>query len=172
MQSVWWTGPNWLEFDRFDVFAKVPNNTPPETLKLMLQALLADRFKLVVHNDTRPLSGFVLTIGKSKPKLKEADASGKTGCQTQSLTAVPNPGGPISIPMTSISCHSTTMASFASTLNGLSGGYLTNTVEDSTGLKGSWDFELKWTPKPLTPLAGPDAVTIFDAIDKQLGLKL
>jgi len=53
-------GPHWVEFDRFDVIAPAPSNMPPETLKLMLQALLADRFKLVVHNDTQPISGFVL----------------------------------------------------------------------------------------------------------------
>src|SRR5580700_8510362 len=41
-------GPSWVELDRFDVLAKAPANTPPETAKLMLQTLLADRFKLVV----------------------------------------------------------------------------------------------------------------------------
>src|SRR5881628_2135725 len=76
-------GPHWVEFDRFDVIAPAPSNTPPETLKLMLQALLADRFKLVVHNDTQPIAGFVLTIGKGKPKLKEAEPSGNPGCQLQ-----------------------------------------------------------------------------------------
>src|SRR5437764_7834940 len=66
-------GPSWLEFNRFDVIAKVPNGTAPaETLKLMLQSLLAERFKLVVHKDTRPVDGFVLSLGKGKPKLKEA----------------------------------------------------------------------------------------------------
>src|ERR1700722_5276042 len=45
-------GPAWLEFDRFDIIAKAPPPTSPETIKLMLQALLADRFKLVVRKDT------------------------------------------------------------------------------------------------------------------------
>src|SRR2546428_12856721 len=86
-------GPNWLEFDRFDVTALVPPNTPQPKLKLMLQSLLADRFKLVVHNDTKPVLGFVLSMGKGKPKLKEADASGKTGCQPQPLPPpAPTPG--------------------------------------------------------------------------------
>src|SRR5437867_935862 len=56
-------GPNWLEYDRFDVIAKAPSDTAPETLKLMLQALLADRFNLVVHKDTKPIAGFVLAMG-------------------------------------------------------------------------------------------------------------
>src|SRR5438105_14779333 len=84
-------GPNWVEFDRVDVIARAPSNTPPETLKLMLQALLADRFKLVVHNDTQPIAGFVLTLGKAKPKLKEAEPSDKTGCQMQPPTRVAPP---------------------------------------------------------------------------------
>src|SRR5271156_1677099 len=74
-------GPAWLEYDRFDVVAKAPPATSPETIKLMLQALLADRFKLVIHKDTRPIQGFVLSVGKGKPKLKEADGSGERGCQ-------------------------------------------------------------------------------------------
>src|ERR1039458_7551787 len=48
-------GPDWLEMDRFDVFAKLPPGSNAETRKLMLQALLAERFKLVVHNDTKPM---------------------------------------------------------------------------------------------------------------------
>jgi uncharacterized protein (TIGR03435 family) len=45
-------------------------------------------------------------------------------------------------------------------------------VVDATGLKGSWDFDIKWTPQPLLQKAGPDGISIFDAVDKQLGLKL
>jgi len=70
-------GPAWLETDRFDIIAKAPPSTPPDTVKLMLQALLADRFKLVVHKDTKPLPGYALTVGKGKPKIKEADGSGR-----------------------------------------------------------------------------------------------
>ena len=57
-------GPSWLESDRFDVIAKAPPSATPETAKLMLQALLAERFKLVVHTDSHALPGFVLTVGK------------------------------------------------------------------------------------------------------------
>src|SRR5262245_28122673 len=48
-------GPNWLERDRFDVIAKAPPATSPDTVKVMLQALLADRFKLAIHKDTKPI---------------------------------------------------------------------------------------------------------------------
>ena len=126
-------GPSWLETDRFDVVAKVPPETSPETIKLMLQALLADRFKLVLHNDTKPMPAFVLTLGKGKPKLKEADGSGNTGCQPQQQKSEP---GAISYAM--ISCHNLTMELFARNLRFMAGVYMTNPVVDSTGLKGSW----------------------------------
>src|SRR5262245_31794721 len=55
-------GPPWLEFDRFDITALVRPNTPPETLRPMLQSLLADRFKLVTHRDSRPVAALVLSL--------------------------------------------------------------------------------------------------------------
>src|SRR5438034_28994 len=61
-------GPSWLEFDRFDVTGLVCADTPQATLKQMLQSLLADRFKLAVHTDTKPMPGFVLSLGQGKPK--------------------------------------------------------------------------------------------------------
>ena len=64
-------GPAWLESDRFDVFAQAPPNTS-DAIPGMLQALLADRFGLVLHKDTKPLPAFVLSVGKGKPNLKEA----------------------------------------------------------------------------------------------------
>jgi hypothetical protein len=56
---------------------------PPKTLRLMLQALLADRFRLVIHKDTKPMPVFVLTRGKGESKLKETDGSGASGCWVQ-----------------------------------------------------------------------------------------
>jgi len=166
-------GPNWLELDRFDVTARVSPNTPQATLKLMLQSLLADRFKLVVHNDTKPMPRLVLSVGKGKPKLKEADASGRTGCQSQlARTQAPAPGD-VNVIMMNVSCRNITMEAFTAELKGIGGGgYVTNVVVDSTGLKGSWDFDIKLTEKGLLQRAGSGGITVFDAIDKQLGLKL
>jgi uncharacterized protein (TIGR03435 family) len=160
-------GPNWLELDRFDLIADAPPGTPPETVKLMLQSLLADRFKLVIHKDTKPLPAFALTLGKGKPKLKEAEGSGKNGCQFQ-----PQKFEPGTVPSAWFSCHNTTMEAFAQTLRQIARDYLTNPVVDSTELKGSWDFDIKWNARALLGRAGGDGVTIFDAVDKQLGLKL
>jgi uncharacterized protein (TIGR03435 family) len=101
-------GPNWLERDRFDVVAKAPEQTPPDTVRLMLQALLADRFKLVLHKDTKPIQGFALTAGRGKPKIKEASGQGQSGCQPQPQT--PQPG---TVPYAVVSCRSVTMETFA-----------------------------------------------------------
>ena len=64
------------------------------------------------------------------------------------------------------------MEEFARNVHEWAGGYLTDPVVDSTGLKGSWDFDIKWTPRQLLQKAGPDGISIFDAVDKELGLKL
>ncbi|HEY1753801.1 MAG TPA: TIGR03435 family protein [Bryobacteraceae bacterium] len=161
-------GPAWLETDRFDVIAKAPPSTSLKTAKLMLQSLLADRFKLSLHKDTRPIQGFVLSTGKGKPKLKPADASGEPGCEFRE-GPLPTPDF---IPPETIACRNTTMDAFAPILRGMAGAYLTGPVLDSTGLKGAWDFDLKWTSRGLLLSAGADAITLFDAVDKQLGLKL
>jgi uncharacterized protein (TIGR03435 family) len=157
-------GPAWLDFDRFDVIAKTPPATSLATVRLMLQALLADRFKLVVHQETRPVQGFVLSEGKGKPKLKPADGSGERGCQPQPPQS---PGRD-----RAIFCHNVTMDEFAFLLRQLGGGYFNQAVLNSTGLKGAWDFDLKWTSKGLLPSAGADGISVFDAVEKQLDLKL
>ena len=160
-------GPNWLELDRFDLIANAPPGTPPETVKLMLQSLLADRFKLVIHKDTKPLPAFALSLGKGKSKLKEAEGSENTGCRFQ-----PQKLETGAVPSVLFACHNTTMEAFAQTLRQIARDYLTNPVVDSTGLKGSWDFDIKWMARASLGRAGGDGITIFDAVDKQLGLKL
>ena len=166
-------GPAWLDYDRFDVIGKIPSNPPSQdTLKLMLQALLAERFKLAVHKDTKPVAGLVLSMGKAKPKMKEAEGSGDTGCKPQPQPPRPPTPGVPNIPMTLFACRNITMEAFAAALRGISTGYVSNTVLDLTGLKGAWDFDIKFTQRPLLPLAGSDGITLSDAIDKQLGLKL
>jgi uncharacterized protein (TIGR03435 family) len=161
-------GPSWLESDRFDVIAKAPRATSAETANLMLQELLTDRFKLVVHKDMKPMPRFVLAVGKGKPKLKEADGSGEPGCQIQP----PAPQSPDTIPPQVFSCRNLTMAAFAAVLLRLAPSYLNSPVLDSTDIKGAWDFDLKWTMKGMLSLAGTQGITVFDAVDKQLGLKL
>lgn len=160
-------GPSWIEMDHFDIDAKLPRGTPPETLKQMFQALLADRFQLVIHTDTEPMPAFLLTVGPGKPKLNPAAGSDDSGCKNQQQPPAAN-----EIPTTVHFCRNITMAQFAQSLPVMAPAYITEPVVDSTGLKGAWDFDIHWTPLRALHMAGPDGLSIFDAVDKELGLKL
>ena len=106
-------GPSWLETDRFDIIALAPPSTSQETIRLMLQALLADRFKLTVHKESKSLPTYALTTGQGgKPKLKESDGSGNSGCQPQMQP--PEPG---KVPYAVVACRNVTMEAFARTLS-------------------------------------------------------
>lgn len=182
-------GPNWLEMDHYDLVAKVPPDTSPETQKLMLQSLLADRFKLVVHKENKPLPTYALTVGK-KPQLKESDGTGETGCHPQSSSGAPQQGGGRimfsdssgTITTLNISadgtiqynCRNVTMAAFVEALHGMFGASLgTNPVLDETGLKGAWNFDLRYSMGLIGPMSNnTDRITVVEAVDKQLGLKL
>jgi uncharacterized protein (TIGR03435 family) len=172
-------GPNWLEYDRFDISALMPPKTSAADAKLMLQALLADRFQLVVHNEERPLPSYVLTAPKGKGKMKESEGSGD-GCKfaldQPPPPPAPNSGQPFTPPTPSITytCRGVTMAVFAQGVQNipLAQQYIgTNPVQDKTGLEGTWDFSFKYT-LPMLGGAGGDTTTLQSAIEKQVGLKL
>ncbi len=183
-------GPNWLEMDRFDVIAKVPADSTPETRKAMLQSLLEERFKLVVHKDTKPLPTHALTAGK-KLQLKEASGSEETGCRPQTASGPPTEGGIRLMTANSsgvattinlgpggtiqFQCRNITMEAFAAGLRGMTGANLgPNAVLDETGLKGSWNFDVKWSLQMVGPtmaISG-DRISVSDALEKLLGLKL
>jgi uncharacterized protein (TIGR03435 family) len=163
-------GPSWLESDRFDLIAKAPPDSSPEALRLMLQSLLADRFKLVVHNEDKSLSAYVLTSlrvdpAKRNPQMKESDGAAGSGCQ----------GQPTDSPVVNQSyfCHNMTMEAFAESLRNLARGYIgSNLIQDKTGLKGAWDFNIKWSGRNVLAAGSSGAISLFDAVEKQLGLKL
>jgi uncharacterized protein (TIGR03435 family) len=163
-------GPNWLDTDRFDVIAKAPASTTQDTAKLMLQTLLGERFKLVLHTSTKPMPTYVLALGKGKPKLKEADGKGAPGCQPPPNPPPPQPGV---YRNAEVQCRNMTMDSFAPQVRGMAGAYLgDHPVVNQTGLEGHWDFDLIWTAKAMLTSQGADGISIFDAVDKELGLKI
>jgi len=159
-------GPSWLGSDRFDVVAKTPAGVTPDSARLMLRTLLAERFDLKVHEDMKPLPVYVLSLGKTKHKLKESTGA-QSGCQGQQQT--PQPGV---IPYAQVSCHNLTSAQIAENLRQMAGGYFDKPVIDQTQLEGTWDFDLKWTARAQLAAAGADGISAFDAVDKQLGLKV
>jgi uncharacterized protein (TIGR03435 family) len=161
------SGPSWLENDRFDVIAKAPPATPSEIIKLMLQAMLADRFNLVVHVDTKPVPALVLTIGKGKPKLKKPDGASTPGCEfhREGLDS----GGPTH---ELISCRDATIETFVQVLRPSIRDYSTGPLVDATGLKESWDLDFRWDTRNTLLQSGGNGNSLFDAVDKQLGLTL
>lgn len=170
-------GPGWLSSDLFDIIAKVPDGTTAATAKPMVQALLADRFKLVIRNETRPLPRYVLRVAdvKGGAKLKTAAGTGAPSCRP-----VPQPGGgrgpgpidPASIPNAKVECRNVTSADIATNLRQMAGAYLDHAVIDSTKLDGPWDFDLEWTGRGQLAAKGSAGISIFDAVKKQLGLEL
>src|ERR1035437_1678640 len=67
------SGPDWMASTRFDVVAKLPADSPRSGIPEMLRALLADRFKLAVHRETKELPMYALVVGKNGPKMKESE---------------------------------------------------------------------------------------------------
>jgi uncharacterized protein (TIGR03435 family) len=158
------SGPAWLDLDRFDVSAHAPRTTSPDDIKLMLQALLAERFHLVLHKDTHPLPSYVLRVDKGGLAMKQADDGEASSMEEHHTPTNLPPGVPAYY---SVSCHNRTMTQIREMLQDFASSYLPKPVVDATGLKGGYDFELHWTWQPR-----PDGLTIFEAVDKQLGLKL
>ena len=139
-------GPNWLDRDMFEINAKASSPDFPRVLWLMLQSLLAERFKLAVHTETRQLPVYSLTVAKGGSKLRRPDA----GVGSTSM-------GPTLIRGTMDTDR------LARSLTSILG----RTVIDNTGLKDAWHFSLTWAPEGDTTKP-----SLFTAIQEQLGLKL
>lgn len=144
-------GPAWLESDRFEILAKADQPIDDDAaLMIMLQGLLAERFKLSLHRETRTIPAFVLEVAKNGPKLEKADAG-------EAATNTSTGHGGISID----ALHAD-LDSFARIL----ARKMDLPVVNHTGLEGTFNFKLQWTPE------GTDSVSIFTAIQEQLGLRL
>lgn len=173
-------GPKWIGSAKFDLdakcddqtasaFAKIPIKKQLPAEQAMIRRLLADRFNLRLHHESRVLPVLILVAAHGGPKL----------------TAVANadsddPFGPDG-PPGNWKAEGVSMDELASNLSQLSdaGGRI---VIDRTGLKGKFDFTLKWTPEspmdatPATNDNGlkldPSAPSLLKALEEQLGLKL
>jgi len=185
-------GPAWINTDRYDIVAKaersagaeIPRDDPRkmteeqrktvgDQMRERLRALLADRFQLTLHRETKEQSVYALVVAKSGSKLQESEKEG-TG-----------PRGPMMrMGRGELSGQGVQLDMLARTLS----SQLGRTVIDRTGLKGNFDFKLTWTPDPgqsATPLGGgpppgvdappppdPNGPSVFTALQEQLGLRL
>ena len=203
-------GPNWLGSDHFDIIAKVPDGTPapqgppapgsaPSPLQLMLRSLLAERFKLTLHNETKDSPIYALVLARSDgrlgPELKtsEADCNAQFAAGRGRGGPMPPPGPPppgaampcgIRIGPGNMAVGGSPLSQFANSLGMFTG----RVVVDRTGLTGNYDFNLTWTPDqmPQRPPGAPadqpvqfngvaidpNGPSLFTAVQEQLGLKL
>jgi uncharacterized protein (TIGR03435 family) len=150
------SGPEWLNSEIYDIAATMPPATPTDQVLLMLQTLLAERFQLKLHRETKQVPMYALA-GKNGSKLKEVEfGHSSTSAAPGHLTAQ-------KIPMSKL-------ADFLA-------GQLGSPVTDMTGMRGVFDFTLEWAPETRTGEAGATTdsapgASIFTAVQEQLGLKL
>src|ERR1039457_4817815 len=162
-------GPKWLDSERFDIAAKIPMGATKEQLKQMMQNLLAERFKLALHHETKELPMYALVVGKGGAKLKESVDENATA----SGAAPPPPGGDRALPamprmkvgadgmpqlpsgagkygMTTMMTNGRLRAvgnrQPVAALTELLGNLLGVPVVDATGLKANYDFTLDFAP--------------------------
>src|ERR1041385_2102338 len=165
-------GSGWVASDLFDIIARVPEGTKMAEANLMLQSLLADRFKLVVKRETHPVPRYVLTVGKGGSKLKPSSGPGQ-GCQPVQQPDGGRGSNSGFMQNIMVECHNLTAAEIADNLHRMAGGgYFDHDLIDETKLSGSFDFKLEWTAPVALVAKGADGISIFDAVEKQLGLKL
>ncbi len=156
-------GPSWLDTNRFDITARAPRDTPDEGLRKMLQGLLAERFKLEIRKEERPMPVFVLTVSKRGLKLKKSSADGAVTCDEDN-SHQPNVG---------IVCKNAHAAEIGKILRLRSAGYVNHAVVDDTGLKDAYNFSLNWTVRgQLARTDNENKISLPDALEKQLGLKI
>jgi bla regulator protein blaR1 len=182
-------GPNWISSDRYDITARAeraagaepsaqatPMNdeqrkTMQEQMEQRLQALLADRFHLVIHRESKEQQVYALVVAKGGAKIhpSENKATERQGMMRMSRGLLEGQGVPLDTLIRAIS------------------GQLGRPVVDRTGLTGRFDIKLQWTPdagQSLTPLGGalppgvelppsdPNGPSLFTAVQEQLGLRL
>jgi uncharacterized protein (TIGR03435 family) len=187
-------GPGWIADERFDVVAKLERDAADadasgsiDSLRIAMQTLLADRFKLRVRRETRESDIYALVLARPgvnlntslTPSVQDCSPAGIQERRTTTAAST-NTVQPVFCGMQmasgKISVGGLALSQFANGLSGLVG----RVVIDRTGLNGNWDFELTFAPEPTSgplpppgepPTTDPNA-SIFTALQEQLGLKL
>jgi len=196
--------PSWIDSERYDIDAKT-DETPDdvgkeardafnERRRLMLQSLLADRFKLTLTHETKDLPIYALVVAKSGPKFHETTLPPPDPEAAAEPPGPPKPGQPlrarvgIMMGRGQLNMNGAPMSQFANALSDQVG----RKVLDKTGLEGNYDLTLQWTPdegqgrmfggagggpegrsaSDSAPPPDPSGPTLFTALQEQLGLKL
>ncbi len=151
------SAPGWMDATRFDITAKSETPATEDQLRLMLQSLLVQRFRLIAHRAPKAVSGFELVAGDRPPKLRPAEGGGE-GSMTGAALVFEGHKMPLS------------------RLTDIISSALKVPVRDGTGLTGFYDFKLDLRPY-ITPLQPGDpprdpADLVIPALRDELGLKL
>jgi uncharacterized protein (TIGR03435 family) len=167
--------PGWTRTARFDITARSPEGATGDN-RARMQTLLAERFKLAVHRETREQPVFALVMARSDGRLGPQMKPSAVDCKQATLS----PGGrspcgtntSVGAAAGKVSAIGQTPESLADTLGNFG---LSRMVIDRTGLTGTFDMELAWTPDTARPTDGGgagDNPSLFTAVQEQLGLKL
>jgi uncharacterized protein (TIGR03435 family) len=164
-------GPGWLDTDRYEIFATFPGATTATERGRMMQSMLADRFALAVHQESREVQGYALEVNRGGPKFHAA----APGEHSMMLGRSPATGE------RTLTATSASMAGLAEMLATI----MRRPVEDKTGLNGIFDFAVEWTPDETqvglavpgkepheAPADGPIGLSLSAALQKTLGLTL
>jgi uncharacterized protein (TIGR03435 family) len=155
-------GPDWIRHENYDIVAKAPANATNDQIPKMLQTLLAERFKLANHGETRVLPIYALSVGKGGPKFR---------ARTEA-----RPGdGNFKIGAGRLSGQGVTMHDLADMLVRV----VDRIVVEKTGLAGKFDINLQWTPDVTSAIGNdreaapdPNGPSLVTALSEQLGLRL
>jgi uncharacterized protein (TIGR03435 family) len=182
--------PSWVASEHYDIQATTAGTTSVQQMEgPMLRALLAERFKLTLHRETRQLPVYQLVVGKGGVKLQ---LSKEGSCTPYSVDSppppAPTPGQPngnfcglhLSVDglNRTLDGKGVALAAVATTLSRTYTSNLGRNVIDRTGLTGTFDVHLKWAIDPLTSPAAPGAAqdlagpSLPTALQEQLGLRL
>jgi len=150
-------GPGWLDSDSYDISAITADHADvsEKQYRALVRTLLADRFQLKVHWETRQGDVYALVVAKNGPRLKESTDPSKEPALN-----------------TNISAHQGRMVGVNAPvfyLSSVLSNKLSHPVVDKTGLQGKYDWILLWDPDPTADSTQP---SIFTAVQEQLGLKL
>jgi uncharacterized protein (TIGR03435 family) len=180
--------PSWIDSDGWDILAKVPADAPlnQEAMQIRLRSLLEDRFKLVARREMREMPIYELVVdradGELGPQIKRSgDECAAWGRARQAGTPPPpmppggfcgtRLGGTVVSPSGALSMKGVELSNVGLLLGELTG----RLVIDKTGLSGPYDLDLQWAPDTAATPGAPqarDGVSLFAAMQEQLGLKL